>query len=355
MNDKIGDLPDVLRLQTGNRIYYFGTINSDKVKALIFVPAIESGQQDFLNEILEDGYQRPGSPSRMRAFRKFLEENPDSVIPPVVLSNREQWKFIAKDDSPNMGSLDLHGPVAVIDGQHRLGGYVALYEKSSDVREVSFILLEGLAIEEESKDFRDINNSQKGVPRALTAFLDQSEWAQIAWALNEDPDSPFHRRISRTTVDKNQLFALHSVANQMKELFKMGGLNELDQDLKVNFASQYFTIISDIWQNEWSDIEKLDDPESGGRKSFDYKILELTGLIAWCRIGSTILHRCYNEDLGMNWSAVRRFVEIAGNLEWSKTGKYEGRTGLAGAKPIAEEMEMLLTRDAPIPEEEEIE
>lgn len=246
------------------------------------------------------------------------------------------------------GYLELYGPAAVIDGQHRVGGYIHLYEKSNDIREACFILMDGLSVEEESLYFRDINTTQKGVPRALSAYLEQSEWAQIAWDLNEDPDSPFHGRISRTTVAPNQLFALHSVASQMKELFKMGGISDLDHDVKVNFASEYFTIISDVWQVEWSDIELLDDEESSGRKSFMYKILELTGLIAWCRVGSTILHRCYAEDLGVNWVAVKQFVEVAGNIDWTKNGKWAGRTGLAGAKYIAEEMEALLTRDAPI-------
>jgi len=285
---------------------------------------------------------------------KFLETNPNSVIPPVVLSSRDQWKFIASDESDNMGSLELYGRAAVIDGQHRLGGYVALFEKSDDIRPVTFILMQGLSIEQESRDFTDINNSQKGVSRALTAYLLNSEWAQIAWALNEDPDSPFHGRISRTTVQKNQLFALHSVANQMKELFKMGGLEELDQDTKIDYASQFFTIIGDVLSGEWSDIEKLDDEESSGRRSFEYKLLELTGLIAWCRVGSTILHRCHSEDLGMNWDGVRKLVESAGDIDWTKTGKYEGRTGLAGARPIAQEMELLLTRNAPEDQESDM-
>jgi hypothetical protein len=55
----------------------------------------------------------------------------------------------------------------------------------------------------------------------------------------------------------------------------------------------------------------------------------------------------------MNWNFVRRFVEIAGNVDWRKGGKYAGRTGLAGARVIAEEMEALLTRDAPITQEEQ--
>lgn len=318
MNDKVGELTYVRRLQNGDRTYYFGTITSDKLKSLTFVPAIESGQQNYINEILEDGYQRPGSPSRMRRFSKYLVESPNSVVPPVILSSRGKWRFRPDNESGIIGSLELYGPAATIDGQHRIGGYIHLYEDSEDIREISFILLDNLTIKEESKEFTDINNTQIGVPRALFAYLEGSPSAQIAWELNIDPGCPFYGRISKTTVKPNQLFALHSVANQMKELFKMGGLNDLDQDVKVTYASRYFTVISDVWQMEWADIELLDDEESSGRRSFNYKMLELTGLIAWCRIGSIILHRCYTEDLGMNWDKVKDFVEITGNIDWGK-------------------------------------
>lgn len=107
MTVKVGELPDVRRLRNGSRTYYFGAINSDKLKSLTFVPAIESGKQDYIVEVLDQGYQRPGSPSRMRKFSSYLEKNPNSVIPPVVLSSRDKWRFRPQDNSENMGSLEL--------------------------------------------------------------------------------------------------------------------------------------------------------------------------------------------------------------------------------------------------------
>jgi len=347
MPSKIGEISKVMRLKRGEHWYYFGEMSSDKAKSLTFVPAIERGTQDYLSEVIEDGYQRPGSPSRMRVFSRYLEDNINSVVPPIVISSRDQWQFVPGSQNADIGHLEIYGPAAIIDGQHRLGGYVHLFEAKEIVCGIAFILLEGLSLEAESREFMDINTTQKGVPRQLTAFLENSEWAQIAWQLNEDPDSPFFHRISRTTVARDQLFALHSVAKQMEKLFEKGGISELDIDVKISLASQYFTIISDVWQQQWSDIEYLDDDSSNRKRSFEYKMLELTGLIAWCQLGADILHRCYRSDLSqMDWSAVSKLVAIAGEIDWSKTGKYEGRTGLAGARALAQEMELLLTQSS---------
>ena len=290
-------------------------------------------------EEVEGGYQRPASASRMRAFAKFLEDNPDSVVPPVLLSSRGKWVFEASSPGSRSGALLLKGRAAIIDGQHRLGGYVHLYERINSDRKIPFIVLEGLDLEQEKTEFTVVNNSQKGVPRALTAYLDASEEAQIAWQLNEDPDSPFKGRITRTARKKEHLFALHSVAKQIKELFKMGALQDLDMEEKIEYAERFFQTVSEAFPGEWEDIEKLDQEGLKGTKSFDYKMLELTGLIAWTVVGKSIFHRCYTDGAGMNWDRVAQLVERAGAVDWRKNGLYEGRTGSAGARVIVEDME----------------
>ena len=329
---------DVVLRKNGNRDYCFGTISSDKIKDITFVPVIEKSVKTFVNEIDEKGYQRPGSPSRMRLFKKFLMENPDSTVPPILISSRDSWNFVQNTTDSNYGSIEVTGQAAIVDGQHRAGGYISLYETEEIVTEVPFILLLGLDIEQEKAEFIVVNNSQKGVPKPLTAFLMNTEEAQIAWELNIDPESPLHNRITRTKMEKHHLFNLHSVQNQIKELFKLGSLNELDVDHKVDFAERYITIIADTLQNEWADIEKLDDTESRGRRGFEYKLLELTGLIAWCNVGAIIFHRSYDETIGMNWENVRKLVSYASEIPWEKSGQYEGRTGLAGGRVIAQDM-----------------
>lgn len=343
----IGEIGGVVRRRLGEREYFIGTCTSDKIRALTFVPTIEAGNTDLLEEETTDGYQRPGSKNRMRAFKKFLKEHPTSVVPPVLLCGRGNWRFEG-GPVPDFGKLVADEPAAVIDGQHRVGGYVALFEElgpETGVRMVDFVLLNDLTLEEEKEEFITVNNTQKGVPKSLTAALQNEEGAQIAWALNEIEDSPFNGRITRTTMSKQHLFALHSVAKEIDNMFDFGSLADLSAEEKTQFAIRYWDIIADVFPDEWEDIEKLDSSESRGRKDFEFKLLELTGLIAWSRVAPHILGRCYSEANGMNWEKVRQLVEAASGIDWRKDGQYAGRTGAAGGPVIAQDIERLLPAD----------
>lgn len=346
MNNEInglGEITGVIQKNQGEQKYFFGTISSDKIKNVTFVPVLDESTKTYLNET-KNGYQRPGSDYRMRAFARFLQKKPNSIVPPVVLSGRGNWKFEPEGQDSDIGKLILHERAAIVDGQHRLGGFVFLYESDEDVRDISFILLPDLTAKEEEDEFLDVNTSQKGVPRALTSYLENSDAAQIGWNLNEEPDSPFHKRITRTTLTgkPSQLFALNSVEKQVNRLFSMGAVQDLDVDQKTEFMARFWTIIADQLVNEWSDIEKLDNPEAKGRSSFQFKLLELTGLVAWSYTGAQIFFRSYSERTGMNWDNVRRLVEACSQIDWSKNGEYIGRTGEAGGKAMADEMMRLL-------------
>ena len=341
-------IEDVVQRSSGSRVYWFGTVGSDKIKSITFVPVTETSRKTPLDEQTDDGYQRPGSLSRMRAFAKYLRARPDSVVPPVVLSSRGAWQFRQADT--NFGQLEVDGPAAVVDGQHRLGGYVTLFEEDEDVRQVSFIVLPNLTVDEELREFLDVNTTQKGVPKSLTAYLEDTPDAQVAWALNEEPDSPFKTRITRTSMQRQHLFALHSVAKQVGRLFSIGALQDLEVETKVEYMSRFWTIVADERADEWSDIEKMDDSQFAGRRDFEFKMLELTGLIAWSLSGGHILSRSYSETSGMNWDNVRRLVGFAGEVDWNKQGQYEGRTGEVGGKVIADDMVRLLPPESLPPE-----
>ena len=346
-NEIIGEIGGVIEKTQGNQKYLFGTIKSDKIKNITFVPVIEPSRRTPLNEVEEGGYQRPGSLSRMRAFAKFLQENPDSVVPPVLLSGRGKWQFQPGGHEHDSGQLIIQDRAAVIDGQHRLGGFVHLYESENDVRDISFILLPNLSEDNEKKEFIVVNNTQKGVPRPLTAYLEETDEAQVAWGLNEDSDSPFKDRITRTTMQRTQLFSLHSVAKQVKRLFTVAADQDLDPNLdidqRIEFVSRFWTIIADQLDTEWSDIDKLEVPgRGGGRQGFDYKLLELTGLVAWAYTGAQIFSRSYSEETGMNWDNVRRLVKAASGIDWRKEGEYAGRTGEAGGRLMSGEMIRML-------------
>ena len=346
-NNIIGEITGVTEKTQGSQKYLIGTIKSDKIKNVTFVPVLELSRSTYLVEDNEEGYQRPGSQSRMRAFAKFLKDNPSSIVPPVLLSGRGAWIFEPDAPGQSSGRLLIQDKAAVIDGQHRLGGFVFLYESSAEVRDILFILLPDFNIEAEKQEFLIVNNTQKGVPKAQISYLEDSEEAQIGWALNEESDSPFKDKISRTELQPTQLFKLNSVEKQVRRLFAVSNVQDLDIDQKIEIMSRFWIIIADQLPEAWSEIEKVDrerlnNRETRGRRDFEYKLLELTGLIAWSHAGAQILSRSYSEDTGMNWDNVRNLVEHASGIDWYKDGEFAGRTGEAGGKLMADEMIRML-------------
>lgn len=339
----IGEITGIIEKTQGTQKYLFGTITSDKIKNITFIPVIEPSPKTPLNEIEEGGYQRPGSLSRMRAFARFLMENPNSIVPPVLLSGRGFWRFEPEGQGQDLGRLIIQDKAAVIDGQHRLGGFVFLYESEQEVRDVSFILLPNLTEDDEKEEFLTVNNTQKGVPKPLTAYLGDTDEAQVAWGLNEDLSSPFKDRITRTKMERTHLFNLHSVAKQVTRLFALGDVQDLDVAEKIEYMSRFWTIIADQLEEEWLDIDKLEVPGTGGgRRGFNYKLLELTGLIAWSYTGAHIFSRSYSEGMGMNWDNVTRLVKIVSGIDWDKQGEHAGMTGEVGGRRMSDEMIRML-------------
>jgi DNA sulfur modification protein DndB len=355
----VGKIPNVLRRDTGNRTYYFGTIGSDKVKHVTFVPVLENSPKTPLIEDTKDGYQRPGTIARMNKFKNFLKDNPNSLVPPVLLSGRGNWVFTPGDDGGPLGSLDLKGSAAILDGQHRLGGYVLLNENDNDVRDIDFLLLENLELVEEVREFVIVNNTQVGVPKSLNYFLAQdveglsglvgdiTDDIWLAWQLNLREDSPFLGKITRIKMGPEHLFQLHSVAKNIDKMFKDGAFNDVDREEKLDIAIRYWNLIADLHQTQWADIEKLGVPKQG-RKDFDYKLLELTGFIAWSLIGnSRIISPSYNSTSHtVDWDRVQKMIEIlAERVDWTKGGEYQNATGEVGGPIIHKDMQKILSQN----------
>jgi DNA sulfur modification protein DndB len=353
----IGKVPNVIRRKTqGGRVYYFGSIPSDKIKAVTVVPVVEASPKTPLTESTELGYQRPGAYLRMNKFRSFLKENEDSYVPPILLSGRGKWIFKRDQDDSEVGELEIVGSAAIIDGQHRVGGYVLLFENDDIVRSIDFVLLEDLDLEQEVREFVTVNNNQVGVPKSLHAFLgidiegmgavsDQADETWIAWQLNMREDSPFQGKITRTKMGPEHLFQLHSVSKNIARTFKHGAFIHTDREEKLDITIKYWNLILEYHPKQWADIEKL-GVTGQGRKAFDYKLLELTGFIAWSLIGgSDILNSSYNSaSHTMDWDRVQAIVELfSNNIEWGKSEMFRGLTGEVGGKKIQEHMQEVLS------------
>jgi DNA sulfur modification protein DndB len=343
----------VMRRRVNERTYYFGAIPSSLIKVSTFVPVLENSPKTALIEITEEGYQRPGSMPRMNKFKQFLKENPNSLVPPVILSGRGRWKYEGSNFDPDIGVITIEGPAAIIDGQHRMGGYVALYDAEKIEVEADFLLIENLTKDEEVREFIRINDSQVGVPKSLGTFISSDnphltskiggDYVKIAWGLSTDQASPFLGRITRTKIGPEHLFALHSIATQLEKMFSHGAFSDSPIDKKMEIALKYWNIIQDAHPTEFDDISKLGIPKQG-KKSFDYKILELTGFIAWSQIGYQILGGAYNPDTEeVNWESVESQIDyLSGRIDWRKDGQYKNATGLVGGPQIRIDMERAL-------------
>lgn len=337
----IEEIAGAVKKKISEKTYYYATISSDRIKSVTYVPVLEKSINSYVIENV-GGYQRPGSRSRMRQFMRYLRDNSDTIVPPIMLSGQNRWRF-EEYDNLGYGKLVIEGPAAIIDGQHRVGGYIALFEELGEIRPIDFIFLESLSYDDEVKAFMTVNNTQKGVPKPLTAYLENTEGARIAWALNVEDDSPFKNRITRTTRGRQHLFALHSFAKQVVNTFKHGKLVDLDEEQKIEIMKQYWNIISDVFWEQWADIDKLDDPATRGRNDFGFKLLDLVGLVAWSIMGGRhILSRCYLDGAGINWDNVKKIVESCGKLDWRKKGQYQAYTGESGGNHIVQDMERLL-------------
>ena len=64
-------IEDVVQKKSGDRVYCFGTVGSDKIKSITFVPVTETSRKTPLVERTDEGYQRPRLTVKNESFREI--------------------------------------------------------------------------------------------------------------------------------------------------------------------------------------------------------------------------------------------------------------------------------------------
>jgi DNA sulfur modification protein DndB len=332
--------------ENGNElVYYTGVLPSDIAKEVTFVPVMRdlAGQKSPLNEI-RNGYQRPGSGTRMRQFSKYLAGAPLAIVPPVLLSTRDKWTFIESDDA-DFGDLEIDGPAAIIDGQHRMGGFIHLFEAEDEVRDIDFVAFEHLTAKQEAQVFNTINGNAKGVPKGVGKIIEDSWSTRVVTLLKEEKDSPFYEKIfiaAKREID-GALFNLSSMDKEVRRTFMHGAFSGIVADENIELMYEilkvYWELIAEHFPEEWQDVYLKP-------KDQDYKLLELTGIIAFSLAASDILGPNFDADtLEMDWEQVRAVIEAlsaSGELDLSKDGDFEGFAGLVGGPKIHRRIQKIL-------------
>ena len=324
------------------REYFLGQMQSSQAGEITFVPVVKDEAEKvkrskaYLNET-NDGYQRPGSPRRMEAFGRYLAENERLYIPAVVLSGRNKWVFSEVDNS-----ITVDSPAAIIDGQHRVGGYISAYLTDEVDRLIEFVVL-NISVEEEQQLFLDINSNAKSVATGLVSVLGRRTDAIVADTLNSHPNSIFKDRFYITTKRPGTLFNIASVAKEIGTTFRHGvfeGIKD-DVDLKNDIMNTYWEVIATAFKDEWNDINLKANQQ-------EFKLLELTGLMAMALAAEEILAPSFDmASSTINFDEVEekiKFLAESNELDWSKSGMFKGQTGFGGAGPIHRKIQQILAQ-----------
>ncbi len=327
----------------GEYEHFLCVIPSDRASTLTFVPVFEESKNAVLDEVVgdvnADGYQRPGSRVRMGHFAKYLETNPLDLVPAVVLSARNNWDFEPSSLDGPTGTLRCFGPAAIIDGQHRVGGYALLYERDEVVRPIEAVVVPGLSLQAETDLFLKINNNQKSVVSGLTALLGRSDDVIVGRALNEDEDSPLKDRFIIVRKRLGNLWNLKSVEKNVARTFSHGAFEDINLDAKVEILKEYWTRIIDAFPEEWEDADKRP-------REMYYKLCELTGLITFSLAAADILAPNFEVLTGvMNWPKVEdelRRLSDDPRFDLRKDGPFELATGEVGGPRIHRRIQNVL-------------
>ena len=328
-------------------VYYTGRIMASEAKDLTFVPVYDDllDPKAIVNQV-GGGYQRPGDLPRMRQFSKYLDLNPLAIVPPVLLSTRQRWSF-QSGINREIGTLKVKGPAAVIDGQHRLGGFIHRWENVGEDRAIDFVAYEGLTAKLEAEVFNTINGKAKSVPKGIGKVIEDSWSTQVAIKLRNDRSSPFFQKIfvAKKSEIHGALFNLSSIDKEIQMTFSHGAFSNLVEEEDVEelykIMSNYWHVIAECFEEEWEDINLSPNEQK-------WKLLELTGVIAWSRAASEILGPNYDSKKRLvDWGEVHDSVyniASSGELDLRKEGVFADKTGIVGGGKIHKQIQRILAR-----------
>lgn len=275
----------------GGHTYYSFSIEPEKLLKIGYVL-----HRNKANKKLMPTYQRIIKKNRLKSVQEFVENG--GFFPNSIIININATKGIKFDKAntqvenaiSRVGILHLpksYRSSFIIDGQHRLYGYVnSAFRKTNSIPVVAFVNLDR---NQQIKLFMQINENQKAVPKNLrntlnadllwdSEDLNESVKAlklQIAQDLGEDLDSPLYDRVIigenpktlqrcvtidtiKQGLDRSNFFGTFSKSAVKTEGTFYANNNELIYDRLVPYLKGCFTYIKDNLKSEWNTGEEGD-------------------------------------------------------------------------------------------------
>lgn len=276
-------------------IFYIGKISSCDLLNIYYVQA---------RTIYHDGIQRDRNEQRTKKISEYIND-PDATFPtPIIIAvdskdidvehiGSDLYKFSYEDSKTRFAEI--------IDGQHRVEG---LKNNPHRIIELPVVVMLDLTKEEKAYVFSVINSNQKQVSKSYIYDLFELYTGRsvvktchnIVRALNSSKRSPFNGRVKMlgkknidTEVISQGTFVdalIRLITNDYKQddiLLKNNcklkpNNNYIFRDLFIDGKDEiiyrillnYFTAISNIFYEEWNDVEH-------------YNMLKTTGIAAFCK------------------------------------------------------------------------
>jgi len=265
----------------GNNKYYYFIIQPEKL--LNGTTYIHRKEEKNPQEIIYS-YQRMLNKTRLTRIKEFVRKG-GYFANNIILNFTSKPLFEKKDRIGDIvtGTLTFpkqYGSAWIIDGQHRLYGY--LNSGKSEDSYIPVLAFENIQVKEQAKLFVDINKEQKPVTPGLLwelysdIYTDSTDSKQqelkaiseISKKLNSEKDSPFYQIIKFPSqskdIQKNAHITLTTICIAIKENRLIDKKENLlfDEDYTKSVGTaydvikEYFKAISNFLPEDWNKGEK---------------------------------------------------------------------------------------------------
>lgn len=250
-----------LQLSDNQVSYYLCKIKGSELIRMSYVA--RRGQSEE-----EGAVQRILNTRRISSISQFLQNGgffPTNIILNVVDSNN----VVINENTLTISDED--DIAQVLDGQHRIAGMREAIKVKPEIGNIEFpcLIAVGLKTEQCAQIFISINTEQKNVPKSLIydlyglvdapnrdVSLDRGR--DIAVALNEDEDSPYHSFIKFPGISRVRGgIQLSTFVNKLKPLVKRDG--EFDKyklttlEYQVKTLKNYFEALKYYYDKKWTE------------------------------------------------------------------------------------------------------
>lgn len=329
------------------------TLTPDALKALAFVSTYNTVDEQSSSP-RQHGYQRDPMSARFPAIgRYFAQEEGEKgngkhthahLITPIIASVRVYSDEERERFNELFNAGDIHtiheefgnSVFSIVDGQHRMGGLFWAWEREPNFNpDVPVMMYYGLRYGDEATLFDDINTNQRKLPKALIEATKvhmeagepshQQTIREVAFALAQDGDSPWHGKVNMTGArdpEKPVTYeGLRRATGNMLHEKLIGRLNNRGLVLD-KVAKRYWELVSRACAPAWQERPRVvkDENDETTEEAVKYRLKDLAGVASVSRLGADILGSALDQSRTDEefWSSVASNVSKLGVIDWEK-------------------------------------